>query len=99
MPGIKQDGSWSSHSEAWSHAESAAQSIQQAIMSSSTNPVRLRSDMETIAEKAASAATDLRRTMASALASDEAKANARENLENMRRNGFTGYMSINPRGK
>lgn len=99
LPGIKQDGSWSQHSEAWSHAENAAQSIQQAIMSSSTNPVRLSGDMERIAEAAAEGATNLRRTMASALVSDEAKANARNNLENMRRNGFTGYMSINPRGK
>ena len=55
--------------------------------------------MERIAEAAADGATNLRRTMVSALASDEAKANARNNLENMRRHGFTGYMSINPRGK
>ena len=53
LPGIKQDGSWSSHSEAWSHAENAAQSIQQAIMSSSSSPVRLKGDVEAIAETAA----------------------------------------------
>lgn len=99
LPGIKQDGSWSSHSEAWSHAESAAESIQQAIMSSTTNPVRLRGDMERIAEAAADGALNLKKTLTSALVSDEAKANARKSLEAMRRNGFTGYMSINPRGK
>lgn len=80
LPGIKQDGSYSSHSEAWSHAESAAQSIQQAIMSSTTNPVRLKGDMERIAEKAAEGATNLKKTIESALTSDEAKAKARKDF-------------------
>lgn len=99
LPGIKQDGSYSNHSESWSHAESAAQSIQQAIMSSSSNPVRLKGDMERIAEAAAKGAADLKKTMASALTSDEAKEKARRNIENMRRNGAIGYLSLNPRGK
>lgn len=77
LPGIKQDGSYSNHSESWSHAESAAQSIQQAIMSSNTNPVRLKGDMERIAEAAADGATNLKKTMESALTTDEAKAKAR----------------------
>ena len=99
LPGIKQDGSWSQHSEAWSHAESAAESIQQAIMSSSSNPVRLKGDMEQIAKEAAEGAANLKKTMTSALTSDEAKAKARKNSENMRRYGLKGYMSLNPRGK
>lgn len=99
LPGIKQDGSWSSHSEAWSHAENAAQSIQQAIMSSSTNPVRLKGDMERITEAAADGATKLKKTMASALTSDEARAKMRKGAEALRRSGTVGYMSINPRGK
>lgn len=90
LPGIKQDGSWSSHSEAWSHAESAAESIQQAIMSSNTNPVRLKGDMERIAEAAADGAANLKKTMASALTSDETRQNAREHLEKMRRYGVIG---------
>lgn len=99
LPGIKQDGSWSSHSEAWSHAESAAQSIQQAIMSSNTNPVRLKGDMEQIAEAAANGAANLKKTMESVLTSDEARANMRKSAEALRRSGAVGYMSINPRGK
>jgi hypothetical protein len=90
LPGIKQDGSWSSHSEAWSHAESAAESIQQAIMSSETNPVRLKGDMERIAEAAANGAANLKKTMASALTSDEAKQKARGSAEAMRRFGAIG---------
>lgn len=90
LPGIKQDGSWSNHSEAWSHAESAAESIQQAIMSSNTSPVRLKGDMERIAEAAADGAANLKKTMASALTSDEAKQKARSSLENMRRYGMIG---------
>lgn len=98
LPGIKQDGSWSQHSEAWSHAESASESIQQAIMSSNTNPVRLKGDMERITEAAAEGATNLKKTMISALASDEAKAKARRDIENERRYGLTRYMSLNPAG-
>lgn len=90
LPGIKQDGSWSSHSEAWSHAESAAESIQQAIMSSGTNPVRLKGDMERIAEAAANGAANLKKTMTSVLTSDEAKQKARESTEAMRRFGAIG---------
>lgn len=90
LPGIKQDGSWSSHSEAWNHAESAAGSIQQAIMSSSTNPVRLKGDMERIAEAAADGALNLKKTLTSALVSDEARNKARSDLEGMRRFGFVG---------
>lgn len=90
LPGIKQDGSWSSHSEAWNHAESAAGSIQQAIMSSSTNPVRLKGDMERIAEAAADGALNLKKTLSSALVSDEARNKARSDLEGMRRFGFVG---------
>lgn len=98
LPGIKQDGSYSNHSEAWSHAESAAQSIQQAIMSSSSNPVRLKGDMEIIAEKAAEAGADLKKEIGNALLSDEAKAKGRKRLETARRFGLTGYMSLNPNG-
>lgn len=90
LPGIKQDGSWSNHSEAWSHAESAAESIQQAIMSSNTSPVRLKGDMERIAEAAADGAAKLKKTMASALTSDETRQNARKNIEQMRRYGVIG---------
>lgn len=90
LPGIKQDGSWSNHSEAWNHAESAAGSIQQAIMSSTTNPVRLKGDMERIAETAAEGALNLKKTLSSALVSDEARDKARKDLEGMRRYGFVG---------
>lgn len=88
LSGIKQDGSWSQHSEAWSHAESASESIQQAIMSSSTNPVRLKGDMERIAEAAAEGATNLKKTMVSALATDEAKAKARRDFIGSKNAGF-----------
>lgn len=80
LPGIKQDGSWSQHSEAWSHAENAAQSIQQAIMSSSSNPIRLKGDMERIAEAAADGAANLKNTMKSVLTTDEAKTRAQNNF-------------------
>lgn len=99
LPGIKQDGSWSSHSEAWSHAENAAESIQQAIMSSSSNPVRLKGDMEAIAETAAENATKLKEKLAALPVTDKAKNEYANRLENARRYLPTGYMSINPRGK
>ena len=85
LPGIKQDGSWSSHSEAWSHAENAAQSIQQAIMSSSTNPVRLRGDMERIAETAVEGAINLKEKLAALPVSDKERRRTAENLERGRR--------------
>ena len=99
LPGIKQDGSWSSHSEAWSHAENAAQSIQQAIMSSSSSPVRLRGDMEAIAETAAENAAKLKEKFAALPVADKAKNEYADRLESARRHLPTGYMSINPRGK
>lgn len=99
LPGIKQDGSWSSHSEAWSHAENAAQSIQQAIMSSSSNPVRLKGDMEAIAETAVENATKLKEKLAALPVADKAKKELAGQLENTRRRLPIGYMSINPRGK
>lgn len=99
LPGIKQDGSWSSHSEAWSHAENAAQSIQQAIMSSSSSPVRLKGDMEAIAETAAENAAKLKEKFAALPVADKAKKELAGQLENARRYLPTGYMSINPRGK
>lgn len=99
LPGIKQDGSWSSHSEAWSHAENAAESIQQAIMSSSTNPVRLKGDMEAIAETAVENATKLKEKFAALPVADKAKNELANRLESSRRYLPTGYMSINPRGK
>lgn len=99
LPGIKQDGSWSSHSEAWSHAENAAQSIQQAIMSSSSSPVRLKADMEAIAETAAENAARLREKFAALPVADKAKRELGDQLESARRYLPTGYMSINPRGK
>jgi hypothetical protein len=85
LPGIKQDGSWSSHSEAWSHAESAAQSIQQAIMSSSSSPVRLRGDMERIAETAVDGAIKLKEKLAALPVSDKERRKSAENLERVRR--------------
>lgn len=99
LPGIKQDGSWSSHSEAWSHAENAAQSIQQAIMSSSSSPVRLKGDMEAIAETAAENAAKLKEKFAALPVADKAKKELAEQFEQARRYLPTGYMSINPRGK
>ena len=99
LPGIKQDGSWSSHSEAWSHAENAAESIQQAIMSSSTNPVRLKGDMEAIAETAAENAAKLKEKFAALPVADKAKKELAGQFEEARRYFPTGYMSINPRGK
>lgn len=99
LPGIKQDGSWSSHSEAWSHAENAAQSIQQAIMSSSSSPVRLKGDMEAIAETAAENAAKLKEKFAALPVADKAKKELAGQLEQARRYLPTGYMSINPRGK
>lgn len=99
LPGIKQDGSWSSHSEAWSHAENAAESIQQAIMSSSSNPVRLKGDMEAIAETAVENAAKLKEKFAALPVADKAKKELAGQLENARRYLPTGYMSINPRGK
>lgn len=99
LPGIKQDGSWSSHSEAWSHAENAAQSIQQAIMSSSSNPVRLKGDMEAIAETAVENAAKLKEKFAALPVADKAKNELANRLESGRRHFATGYMSINPRGK
>nr|DAW89926.1 MAG TPA: Putative minor capsid protein [Microviridae sp.] len=85
LPGIKQDGSWSSHSEAWSHAESAAESIQQAIMSSSTNPVRLRGDMERIAGAAVDGAINLKEKLAALPVQDKVRREAAGNLERGRR--------------
>lgn len=99
LPGIKQDGSWSSHSEAWSHAENAAESIQQAIMSSSSSPVRLKGDMEAIAETAVENATKLKEKLAALPVTDKAKKELANRLESSRRFLPTGYMSINPRGK
>ena len=99
LPGIKQDGSWSSHSEAWSHAENAAESIQQAIMSSSSSPVRLKGDMEAIAETAAENAAKLKEKFAALPVADKAKNELANRLERSRRYLPTGYMSINPRGK
>lgn len=99
LPGIKQDGSWSSHSEAWSHAENAAQSIQQAIMSSSSSPVRLKGDMEAIAETAVENAAKLKEKFAALPVADKAKNELANRLETSRRYLPTGYMSINPRGK
>jgi hypothetical protein len=99
LPGIKQDGSWSSHSEAWSHAENAAQSIQQAIMSSSSSPVRLKGDMEAIAETAAENAAKLKEKFAALPVADKAKKELGDQFESARRNFPIGYMSINPRGK
>ena len=99
LPGIKQDGSWSSHSEAWSHAENAAQSIQQAIMSSSSSPVRLKGDMEAIAETAVENAAKLKEKFAALPVADKAKNELANRLESSRRYLPTGYMSINPRGK
>lgn len=98
LPGIKQDGSWSSHSEAWSHAENAAESIQQAIMSSSSNPVRLKADIEAIAETAVENAAKLKEKFAALPVADKAKKELAGQLENTRRRLPTGYMSINPRG-
>lgn len=85
LPGIKQDGSWSQHSEARSHAENAAESIQQAIMSSSTNPVRLRGDMENIAKTAVDGAINLKEKLAALPVSDKEKQRTAENLERRRR--------------
>jgi hypothetical protein len=99
LPGIKQDGSWSSHSEAWSHAENAAESIQQAIMSSSSSPVRLKGDMEAITETAVENAAKLKEKFAALPVADKAKKELAGQLENARRYLPTGYMSINPRGK
>lgn len=99
LPGIKQDGSWSSHSEAWSHAENAAESIQQAIMSSSTNPVRLKGDMEAIAKTAVENAAELKEKFAALPVADKAKNELANRLESTRRYLPTGYMSINPRSK
>lgn len=99
LPGIKQDGSWSSHSEAWSHAENAAESIQQAIMSSSSSPVRLKGDMEAIAETAVENAAKLKEKFAALPVADKAKNELANRLESSRRYLPTGYMSINPRGK
>lgn len=99
LPGIKQDGSWSSHSEAWSHAENAAQSIQQAIMSSSSSPVRLKGDMEAITETAVENATKLKEKFAALPVTDKAKKELAGQFEQARRYMPTGYMSINPRGK
>lgn len=99
LPGIKQDGSWSSHSEAWSHAENAAQSIQQAIMSSSSSPVRLKGEMEAIAETAAENAAKLKEKFAALPVADKAKNELANRIESSRRRLPTGYMSINPRGK
>ena len=98
LPGIKQDGSWSNHSEAWSHAENAAESIQQAIMSSSSNPVRLKGDMEAITETAVENAAKLKQKFAALPVADKAKKELAGQLENARRYLPTGYMSINPRG-
>lgn len=99
LPGIKQDGSWSSHSEAWSHAENAAESIQQAIMSSSSSPVRLKGDIEAITETAVENAAKLKEKFAALPVADKAKKELAGQLENARRYLPTGYMSINPRGK
>lgn len=99
LPGIKQDGSWSNHSEAWSHAENAAQSIQQAIMSSSSSPVRLKGDMEAIAETAAENAAKLKEKFAALPVADKAKKELAGQFEQARRTLPTGYMSINPRGR
>ena len=99
LPGIKQDGSWSSHSEAWSHAENAAESIQQAIMSSSSSPVRLKGDMEAIAETAVENAAKLKEKFAALPVADKAKKELAGQFEQARRYLPTGYMSINPRGK
>ena len=99
LPGIKQDGSWSSHSEAWSHAENAAESIQQAIMSSSSSPVRLKGDMEAIAETAVENAAKLKEKFAALPVADKAKKELAGQLESARRYLPTGYMSINARGK
>lgn len=99
LPGIKQDGSWSSHSEAWSHAENAAESIQQAIMSSSSNPVRLKGDMEAITETAMENAAKLKEKLAALPVADKAKNEFANRLESTRRQGVIGYMSLNPRGK
>lgn len=85
LPGIKQDGSWSSHSEAWNHAESAAESIQQAIMSSSTSPVRLRSDMERIAGAAVDGAINLKEKLAALPVQDKVRRGTAENIERTRR--------------
>lgn len=98
LPGIKQDGSWSNHSEAWSHAENAAESIQQAIMSSSSSPVRLKGDMEAITETAVENAAKLKEKFAALPVADKAKKELAGQLENARRYLPTGYMSINPRG-
>lgn len=99
LPGIKQDGSWSSHSEAWSHAENAAQSIQQAIMSSSSSPVRLKGDMEAITETAVENAAKLKEKFAALPVADKKKRELADQIEQTRRYLPTGYMSINPRGK
>lgn len=85
LPGIKQDGSWSSHSEAWNHAESAAESIQQAIMSSTTNPVRLRSDLEEIAKVAADGAVNLKNKLAALPVQDKVRRETAGNIERGRR--------------
>lgn len=99
LPGIKQDGSWSSHSEAWSHAENAAESIQQAIMSSTSNPVRLKGDIEAITETAVENAAKLKEKFAALPVADKAKKELAGQFENARRYLPTGYMSMNPRGK
>lgn len=99
LPGIKQDGSWSSHSEAWSHAENAAESIQQAIMSSSSSPVRLKGDIDAIVETAVDNAAKLKEKFAALPVADKAKKELAERFENTRRYLPVGYMSINPRGK
>lgn len=85
LPGIKQDGSWSSHSEAWNHAESAAGSIQQAIMSSTTNPVRLKSDLEEVVRVAADGAINLKNKLAALPVQDKVRREAAENIERGRR--------------
>lgn len=96
LPGIKQDGSYSNHSEAWSHAESAAESIQQAIMSSTTNPVRLKGDMERIAEAAADGAINLKNKLAALPVKDKVRREAAEYIEKGRRPlipmGTTGHI-------
>ncbi|EIS2441104.1 hypothetical protein LZG12_004612 [Salmonella enterica subsp. enterica serovar Thompson] len=46
--------------------------------------------MERIAEAASAGALNLKKTLSSALVSDEARDKARKNLEEMRRYGFVG---------
>lgn len=85
LSGIKQDGSWSQHSEAWNHAESAAGSIQQAIMSSTTSPVKLANELVDVARTAANGAIDLKGKLAALPVADKARREAAGAIERGRR--------------